>query len=148
VARHYRQGKFTPKHPEKYVGNVKNIVFRSSWELRCALYFDQHPSILQWSSEEVIVDYISPVDNRAHRYFVDFIIKYKDTKGNIRTSLIEVKPFCQTIQPELKSKRQMKRYITELTTWGINNSKWKSAKEFADKHGWEFRILTEKEIGI
>jgi len=26
------KGKYTPKHPEKYIGDVKKIIYRSLWE--------------------------------------------------------------------------------------------------------------------
>ena len=69
------KGWFKPKNPAKYNGNAENIVFRSSWELRCMKYFDDNPAVIWWSSEEMSVPYYSPVDDRMHRYFPDFIIK-------------------------------------------------------------------------
>ena len=71
----YHQGKFTPLRPEKYIGDPTNIVMRSSWETKFALWCDKNSSVLSWNSEETVVPYVSPVDNRAHRYFIDFKIK-------------------------------------------------------------------------
>ncbi len=59
------KGRFKPKNPEKYNGNAENIVFRSSWELRCMKYFDDHPGIIWWSSEEMHIPYYSPVDTEC-----------------------------------------------------------------------------------
>jgi hypothetical protein len=35
-----------------------------------------------------------------------------------------------------------------VLTWGKNEAKWKAAREYAKDRGWEFVILTEKELGI
>ena len=55
-------------------------------------YCDLNDSILEWGSEEVVIPYRSPLDNRIHRYFVDFYIKVEDMSGQIKKYLIEVKP--------------------------------------------------------
>ena len=86
------KGKFKPNKPQKYIGNPTNIIYRSLLERRFMVYCDKKSSILEWGSEEVIVPYKSPVDNRMHRYFVDFIIKLKNKDGITETLLIEVKP--------------------------------------------------------
>ena len=88
------QGFFKPNNPEKYQGNVKNIIFRSGWELKFMKYCDRHDDIVEWSSEERFVSYFSQVDKRFRRYFPDFVIKTKD--GRIK--MIEIKPYKQTLE--------------------------------------------------
>jgi len=56
---------------------------------------DKDPSIVEWSSEEHVIPYRSPIDNRMHRYFVDFYIKKKMPDGKTRVALIEIKPKAQ-----------------------------------------------------
>lgn len=141
------QGIFKPKNPNKYKGNVSNIVYRSRWELKCMSYFDLNSSVLEWSSEEDIIPYVSPLDNRYHRYFVDFRVKIKDREGKIKTYLIEVKPFYQTQEPKA-DKINKKRYLTEVQTYVVNKSKWNAAEEYCKKKGWEFKIWTEKELNV
>jgi hypothetical protein len=141
------KGRFKPKHPEKYVGDPTNIIYRSLWELRVMRYFDQHSSVLKWGSEEIIIPYRSPVDNRMHRYFPDFYVKTIGTDGKINTSIIEVKPAVQTREPKKQEKRTRK-YIAEVLTWGVNQAKWKAAEEYCKDRKWTFKIMTEKEIGI
>ena len=143
----YHQGKFTPRNPEKYVGDVSNIVYRSSWEKKVLLWLDRHPSVLKYSSEEVVIPYVSPIDNRVHRYFVDFAMVYRNKQGETKRALIEVKPAAQT-RPPVKPSRKTKRYITEAATFMVNTSKWDSAREWCAKNGFEFIILTEKELGL
>jgi len=138
-------GRFTPKNPQKYVGDYKNIIYRSTWEFRFMKKFDEEDWVISWSSEEIIVPYISPVDGRWHRYFVDFVIKVKDRNGNLKTWMIEVKPKKQTKPPEIQS-RKTKKYITEVVTWSVNEAKWKAAKEYCKDRSWEFVIFTEDQL--
>ena len=141
------QGIFRPKNPKKYVGDSNNIVYRSSWECRVMNWFDQNDDIISWASEELIVPYKSPIDNRFHRYFPDFIVKVKTRDGTMKTLMIEVKPKKQTIPPEPK-KRVTKQYVTEVTTYGVNQAKWKAAHEYCLDRGWEFKIMTEEHLGL
>lgn len=133
--------------PEKYTGDHTNIIMRSSWETHFALWCDKNPSIIKWSSEETIIPYRCPTDNRIHRYFVDFKVQVRDKNGNIKTYLIEVKPDKQTRPPEFPGRRT-KRYLLESMTYMKNQAKWESAINFAKDRGWEFKILTEHELGL
>lgn len=140
----YSQGKFVPRNPDKYVGDVSNIVYRSSWEKKCMIYFDNNPGILKWSSEETIVPYISPVDGRPHRYFIDFTVMFKTKSGEIKRAIVEIKPKAQTVPPVKRKNTQ--RYITEVKTYSVNQAKWKYASEWAKRNNFEFMILTEDHL--
>ena len=63
------KGKFKPKNPSKYIGDPTNIVYRSLWERRFMIYCDNEDNILSWGSEEVVIPYVSPIDNKVHRYY-------------------------------------------------------------------------------
>tara|TARA_B100002019_G_scaffold168449_1_gene145660 strand:- start:134 stop:571 length:438 start_codon:yes stop_codon:yes gene_type:complete len=141
------QGKYRPSNTKKYRGNPTNIIYRSLWERKFMVYCDKNENIIEWGSEEIAIPYRSPLDNRIHRYFPDFYIKYKDANGKIRRSLIEVKPFRQTQQPPILEKKT-KGYIYEVAEYAKNQAKWRAAKEFCDDRRWEFKIFTEKELGI
>ena len=139
------KGKFKPKNPHKYIGDPTNIIYRSLWERRFMVFCDEKEAIIEWGSEELFVPYKSPIDNRYHRYFVDFIVKVRNKKGFVETRLIEIKPKKQCSPPKAPE-RKTRRYIEEVKTWGVNSAKWKAAKEFAENKGWKFQILTEKEL--
>jgi len=139
-------GRFTPKNPTKYVGDPTNIIYRSSWEARCMDWFDRNPDIISWASEELIVPYKSPVDGKWHRYFPDFLVKMRTNKG-MKTVMIEVKPKYQTVPPAQPT-RKTRRFIQEVMTWGVNQSKWKSAQEYCLDRGWDFQIITEEHLGL
>jgi len=142
------KGKYKPVNPSKYKGDPTNIIYRSLLERRFMVYCDLKPSILEWSSEEIVVPYKSPIDNRWHRYFVDFWIRYRDREGNLRASLIEVKPHSQTMAPKKKedSTKPTRRYLKEVMTWGVNQAKWEAANQYCLDRKWEFKILTEKNL--
>lgn len=140
-------GRFTPKNPQKYIGDAKNIIYRSSWEARVMHKLDVSDWCISWASEEISIPYLSPADSRYHRYFPDFIVKYKDKTGSLKTMMIEIKPHKQS-EPPTPKKRITKQYINEVVTYGINQAKWKAANEFCLDRGWQFRVLTEKELGF
>jgi hypothetical protein len=141
------KGKFRPKNPAKYRGDVANIVYRSLWELRFMKWCDMNPSVQEWGSEIVIVPYVSPIDRKVHRYFVDFYIKVKNKLGEPQKYLIEIKPERFTKPPEIP-KKKTKRFIDEVFQYGVNEAKWKAAFEFCEDRNMKFMILTEKDLGV
>lgn len=146
-ARQTYKGRYRVANPSKYVGDPTQIVYRSLWELKFMKWCDNSPSVLEWGSEEFIIPYLSPVDQRIHRYFVDFYIKIQDRHGNIQRYLIEIKPKKFT-QPPQKPSRVTARFLEEVRNWGINQSKWKSATEFCENRGWRFMVLTETDLNL
>lgn len=153
----YNQGKFTPRHPEKYRGNVENITFRSSWELEYNRFLDNNKNVLEWSSEEIAIPYVKPTTKRVHRYFPDYWIKYVNKKGEIVQEIIEIKPAKEASNalfliehnfksmPPSRSKNPKTRTYEQLTTL-INAAKWKAALNFCHKYGMKFRVVTENQL--
>jgi hypothetical protein len=141
------KGRFRVANAGKYRGDITNIVYRSLWELKFMKWCDSNVSVLEWGSETVIVPYISPIDNKVHRYFVDFYIKIKNKNNTIEKYLIEIKPEKYTKPPDIPSKKT-KRFIDEVFQYGVNDAKWKAAFEFCKDRNMKFIILTEKDLGI
>lgn len=136
----YHQGLFKPINPGKYIGNVKNIVYRSGWEAKFMRQLDHDLNVVRWSSEELAIPYLSPKDKKWHRYFPDFIYETKDGKKY----MVEIKPSKQSQPPkQSKNKRKM---ISEAMTYEVNKAKWAYANEFCKKHGIIFKVLTENEL--
>ena len=142
------KSKYKPSNPQKYVGDPNNIICRSSWERKFCVWCDRNENILEWGSEEFWIPYRSPVDNRVHKYLPDFFIKVRESDGSIKKYVIEVKPYKQTQQPNLKPKRKTKSWLYEVKTYAVNQAKWKAAKEFCEDRLLEFKIITENELGI
>ncbi len=147
MSRHYIQGKFIPKNPHKYVGDVNNISYRSSWERKFMTWCDLKEAVQKWSSEEIVVPYVSPVDNQVHRYFIDFAVDVRDKNGKESKFLFEIKPEKQLKKPEAPS-RITQRFRLEQEKWAVNQAKWEAAKQYAQKNGWEFAVLTEKDLTV
>ena len=140
------KGKFKIKNPEKYIGDSTNVIYRSLMELNFMKWCDKSEKVLKWSSEEVIVPYISPMDKKRHRYFPDFLIQTE--KG---WTLIEVKPQVQTKPPkkllvENLTPKKKRRYAYAVKTWLVNEAKWEAAKKVCEVKGWRFQIMTEKQL--
>ena len=147
MSRKYIQGKFKPRNPHKYRGDLNNIIARSSWEMRFLNWCDLNDSIVEYASEEVVIPYLCETDGRWHRYFVDAYVKIRDTNNKITTYLVEIKPYIQTLPPKYPGK-QTARYLIEAETFIKNQSKWKAAKKYAEDRGAKFIIITEKELVI
>ena len=141
------KGKYKPSYPKKYKGDHTNIVYRSLWERKFMVYCDKNENILEWGSEEVVVPYHSPIDNRYHRYFPDFYIKVRESNGKIKKMIIEIKPFKQCVEPKVQ-KKKTKGYIYEVMEYAKNQAKWEAAKEWCLDRGYEFKVLTEFQLGI
>lgn len=141
------KGKYQPSYPKKYKGDHTNIIYRSLWERKFMKYCDTNENILEWGSEITVIPYRSPVDNRYHRYFPDFYIKVKESNGKIKKMIIEIKPYKQCIEPKVQ-KRKTRGYIYEVMEYAKNQAKWESAKEWCLDRGYEFKVLTENELGI
>ena len=117
------RGRYRPKYPAKYNGNVNRITYRSLWERRFMLYCDRSDQIFKWSSEELHIPYVAPKDDCWHNYYPDFVVNTRDG----RIIMVEIKPYYQ------------KKYK-------VNRAKWAAAEEYCKKYGYEFRVLTEKEL--
>jgi hypothetical protein len=141
------KGRYRIENIKKYKGDISDVIYRSSWELKFMRWCDSNPSVLEWGSETVIIPYRSPVDNIIHRYFVDFYIKIKDKDNKVLKYLIEIKPEKFTKPPPIPQKKT-KSFIQEVFNYGINQSKWQAASSFCKDRGWQFLVLTERDLGI
>lgn len=143
----YYQGKFNPKNKKKYVGDVNDIVYRSSWELKFMNFLDAHPSVLEWTSETISIPYFWELDGKVHRYYPDMTIVKVNSKGVKETLMIEIKPEAQTNVPKMpKTFKGQKRYLSEVETFTKNQAKWRAADAFCKEKGWKFIVMTEKTL--
>ena len=141
MAKSYR-GLYRPTNPKKYVGNTKQIVYRSLLERRFMRYCDLNQDILYWASEELPVRYYNPLDKKYHRYFPDFVVK---TVNNDKY-MIEIKPSRQVVKPK-PPKKKTKSYMRESFEYIKNQAKWQAAKSYCDDKGMKFKLITEKDLG-
>lgn len=143
----YLQGKYTPVNPKKYQGNVNNIVFRSSLELVAFKFCDTNSGIVKWSSEETVIPYISPVDGRTHRYFMDLKVwTRREGQEELQVTLIEIKPKDQIKQPKKTPNMKESTFNNAMRTWLVNSAKWEATRELCAKKNWKFIIWTEEHL--
>ena len=140
-------GRYSPKNTNKYLGDPTKIFYRSLWERRVMKHLDENPTVIGWSNEEIVIPYVSPVDERLHRYFPDFFVRVKNKQGVVESMILEVKPKSQSQPPEKRSKITRK-YINEVMTWGVNEAKWKAATEYCKDRQWSFKVITEDHLGL
>ena len=152
------KGPYRPKNVAKYKGDPTKIVYRSQYELTYMRWCDRNPAVLEWSSEQTIIRYRSIVDEaierkkkltkkRWHRYYVDFYVKLRTTKGEIKKYLIEVKPLHETVAPIFEGTNKSKKtQMYQTKTWIVNQAKWAAAEAYCKRYGMEFRKVTEVEL--
>lgn len=138
----FQQGKFIPKNPDKYKGDIDKIRYMSSWEKNVHEFFDGNPNVIEWSSEEVPIPYYYDLDKRVHTYYPDYWVKYKKSNGAIVEEIIEVKPKSQTKPPRGKSKYLLEQQVVYVK----NMCKWKAAVKWCKEHNMTFRIISENSI--
>lgn len=146
MARNYKQGKYEVKNPSKCINGTKEVRYLSSYELECWRWADNNKNVIRWGVETVVVPYYSSVKGRKARYLVDLYIEYYNRHGEYKKVLCEIKPFRETKKVRDTPGRKKSTVIQEQLTYVTNMEKWKAAKKYAEDRGWQFTILTEKEI--
>lgn len=139
MATKFAKGKFTMKHPEKYVG-TKLPLYRSSWEWSFMNFCDTNPSVQKWASEAIQIPYRDPLTGRNTVYVPDFFIQYVDKNNKMMVELIEIKPASQTLIERVgKNKYNQAQFVK-------NQAKWAAATLWCKQQGIRFRILNENDI--
>jgi cyclopropane fatty-acyl-phospholipid synthase-like methyltransferase len=125
MSRSHFKGKYIPKNVNKYTGNAKQIIYRSSWERLFMVYCDKKQEIKNWSSEEIKIPYM--FEGKHRTYYPDFWVDMMDKDGMRVQKIVEIKPHYQ---------RTMK----------VNKAKWSAATKYAQDNHMEFLVMTEKEL--
>jgi hypothetical protein len=148
----WKSGKYFPVNPVKYIGDIHNIIYRSSWEKKFCQYCDINPNIVKWSSEPVGIPYWSPIDKKEHKYFVDYYIKVQKA-DSIENWLIEIKPedqYALNKRPQEPlgnlTEKKIRSYNEKLKIWITNRAKFESATRFAEAMGYKFGAINESFI--
>jgi hypothetical protein len=103
---------------------LKEIHYRSSWELFYAIYLDNNEKVISYSYEPYSISYVSNLKTKKIRkYYPDFEIQFFDGEKHI----VEIKP---------------KKKLTQLT----NVKKFAAAKIYAQQNNMQYVILTEVEL--
>ena len=135
----WAQGVYTPKHPEKYIGNNKPK-FRSGWEMSFMMFLDNNDNILKWASESISIPYKHPITGKTATYIPDFFVLYENKNGNQVAEIVEIKPKKQSI---IESKVVSAR---DRMVVAINHAKWAAAQAYCKRAGLAFRVITENDL--
>lgn len=148
----FTQGVYKIQNPEKYVGDINNIIYRSSWELKFCRYCDLNPNIIKWISEPFPIEFWNPVDKKTHKYHPDYYIKVKKNDGTEEGWIIEIKPSSQyrlekkpTLTGNLTEKK-IRSYNHQMETWIVNRAKFDAAMRYAKANGYKFGAIDENFI--
>lgn len=134
----FRQGVYTIKNREKYVG-TREPRYRSGWEMTFMMFLDNNDHVLQWASESISIPYRNPLTGKQSMYVPDFLITYRNRDNTVRAELVEIKPKKQSLIESKSSARD--RAIV-----AINYAKWDQAMKWARRNGLTFRVITEDDI--
>jgi len=146
----YKQGFYHPQNPHKYIGDPTNIKFRSSWEYAFCTFLDMNEKIIKWSCEQPVITY-QDLRNKVHRYFPDFyyeILRNGDPQ-DYKKVIVELKPESELLPPKKpinESGKSLENYEYAVRTHIKNKLKWSASIEYAEKHGAEFIIITERHL--
>ena len=53
-------------------------------------YLDSHPDVISYASEEFFIPYLSPIDNKLHKYYPDMLVKRRNKQGIVETLVVEL----------------------------------------------------------
>lgn len=145
----YVQGQYNLINPKKYLGDPSVIYFRSSWEYKLYFYLDNEPRVIHWNVEGITIPYEMQDNGKWNtmRYHPDAYAEIQKTDGTITKNVIEIKPYNETIPPEYPKRvtaKSLENHEYRLRTYLKNINKWKTAKEFCEKRGYNFFVMTEK----
>lgn len=143
----FKQGYYNPIYPDKYKTNKKQIIYRSSWELKLMKWLDLTPEVIEWASEPISIKYFYAVDERIHNYYPDFYFAYKKPDGRVIKYIVEVKPTNQLEKPDVpkrKTPNTVKNYNYLMECYIKNSCKRVAAKKWCEDNGYHFVYVTEK----
>ena len=147
-----KKGNYTPQNPHKWIiteafdsGGRAQIKYRSSWEHHFFRFMDLNDNVIKANSEGMVIPYLSPVDNKIHKYYMDAMMETKDGK----IWLIEIKPKAQRFppkKPKSNSEKSMINYEKAIRTYAVNMAKWEATEVLCKERGWTFIIIDETHL--
>jgi hypothetical protein len=156
----YNQGLYVPVNKNKVIelNNQGGLYYRSGLEKKMMIYLDMNENIILWGSENIKIPYsktewengTSSLKKSNHNYFPDFYYEIKKPDGTISKVVAEVKPSSETTEPILKERATSKQLVNfeyALKMYNKNLSKWKAMIEYCQRKGFQFIIITEKQLG-
>ncbi len=145
----YKQGTYNLINPSKYLGDPSVIYWRSSWEYKLYFFLDNEPRVLKWNVEGTTIPYEIEINERWEtcRYHPDCYCEIQKLDGSISKTLLEIKPYAETIPPVYPKRvtaKSLENHEYRQKMFLRNLAKWTAAKKYCDKKGIDFHVMTEK----
>jgi len=153
----YKQGRYICQNPDKYLGDLERIFYRSSWEQKLYYYLDVNKRVVRWSAENIAVPYeINENGNwSTHKYYPDAYCEILKSDNTTQRVVLEIKPYSEWSsdkneglqppkEPKNKTAKSLRNYEYALRTFHKNIIKWQAAKNFCERRGMEFFVMTEQ----
>jgi hypothetical protein len=135
----FAQGVYTPKNPEKYIGNHMPR-YRSGWEFTFMQFCDNNKAVLKWASESLVIPYMHPLTGKRTNYIPDFFVVYQNKFGKQLAEVVEIKPKKQSLIESRTASAKDRAVVA------INHAKWASANAYCRQYGFNFRVITEDDL--
>jgi hypothetical protein len=110
--------------------------------------------VIHWNVEGITIPYEMEVtDSRGNkhwetfRYHPDAFAEIQKLDGTISKTVIEIKPYSETIPPTPPKRitaKSLENYEYRQKMFLRNFAKWTKAKKFCEKKGFDFFVMTEK----
>jgi hypothetical protein len=155
----YHQGTYIVQNTNKYIGNLSEVYYRSSWEKQFCSWCDNNVNVVRWGIELIKIPYEvltetthktqKIVKKQTKNYIPDFFIEVRDSNNKLVQYLIEIKPMKEINKPEYPktvSRKTVNQYERSMNLWVKNLLKWEKAEEYCASRGIIFKLVTEKNI--
>lgn len=156
----YHQGLYVPQNMDKLIkaNNEGGVYYRSGLEKKMMIYLDLNDKIARWCSEYIKIPYEKTewssvrkdFETTQHTYYPDFYYELQRPDGTLSKVVAEVKPYSETVEPIIRenmNSKQIRNLEYSLKTYNKNLQKWKYMIEYCQRKGFEFIIITEKQLG-
>lgn len=154
-------GKYTLRHPEKYLPDLKPPEFKSSWEEKICIACDVQPFITRWGYEPFEIAYYSPLYMKQSLYIPDVYVECRYPNGKEARYLLEIKPTAYSVLPKepkspgpgVSDPRRLENYRKKKASYDrkvmdvmVNYAKWEAAEIWCKQRNINWLILNEKNM--
>ena len=146
----YQDGRFMPINKNKYTGDIFDIIYRSSYELKFFRELDRDEKVIRWISEpkDKQIKYYCSTKNKQRTYIPDVYCE-KVINGKLIKILIEIKPESKLVpprKPKIQNAISMRKYGLRVQEYINIQDKKKYAEMYCKLNGFVYIFITEKTI--
>ena len=141
----FASGVYDVINRKKYKNRKKLPRYRSSWERKFMVWCDHSDKVVSWDYENLEIPYRYSVDQKIHRYILDFMVDVIEN-GKVVRYAIEVKPVDQLLPPERKKFRSKIKYVEAAKVYIQNRDKREATQALCRKKGWKYKAITEYDL--